>query len=323
MIVPRLRVVTATRLLPPSVAVQDIHTAVAIYVTNADAMRAPRAFLRDGMDGPCATRIGGIRLGITDVPFRTVDQFRFAVTVNIAKESGLGLDHRYDLVLLPTPGLAFGIHVENSAVFTASGMARCQDIGPTITSEVVGMHDPIVVRVLCRRIVGLRRIDLMCGVEVGPYIVVSPRRDIHDAVVIEVGCGGGPAVVEGTELLHAEAAGELFFRPGPGGQIFIRDVFEADFRAGANVESHGSEAVHILGRGTRLNATVIPEGADNIGIEQNFDFVPIAFAETGWGPRDGKVTPGGAVWLARNAARAAALGPPPSAFPAFLGGAKR
>jgi len=77
------------RLLPPAVGTDVILAAIAVDVTDAEAMSdvdAPRSRLRDGFRNPFAGRIGGIGFGIAEAVVTGVNDLGLAVAVDVLQQ---------------------------------------------------------------------------------------------------------------------------------------------------------------------------------------------------------------------------------------------
>src|ERR1700729_2582423 len=91
MIGPAFLTAASRRLLPPTVWVHDIQTAVPVDVADPNPMGSPIPFLRDVVDDPWSGWVGRIRLCVANIPIRTINDLRNAVPINVAHHSDLGL----------------------------------------------------------------------------------------------------------------------------------------------------------------------------------------------------------------------------------------
>src|SRR6202040_640101 len=104
------------RLFPPSPGIDYVHAPVAIDVADADTVQvAPRTLFRDSVNNPWPGGIGGIGLRITDVALGSIDQFRFAVAINISCQSDFQIERGNHLVTVPAPGFPLWIHIQGWA----------------------------------------------------------------------------------------------------------------------------------------------------------------------------------------------------------------
>jgi hypothetical protein len=78
-------------------------------------------------------------------------------------------------------------------------------------------------------------------------------------------------------------------------QILVSDVLEPDFAAFADVERDRTVPIHLVRCHACLASPVVHEGAQDIGITQQFDLVPLSLADACSGRVIGIVTPGGAL----------------------------
>ena len=128
--------------------------------------------------------------------------------------------------------------------------------------------------------------------------------------MIEVGCGGSPRIVEGVKALHAEVGRDGLKRSFTHGQILVRDVLEFHLSSSADIKRERPVLTVGLIRIATGFTTVIEEGMDHIGIDGDFDLVPIVGAIAGVGTRDRKrrSSSGGATAATRSAAARATTG---------------
>src|SRR6185312_6705907 len=221
----------ACGLFPPAIHVQDIGTPVAVNVTDADAMRASVALLRDMMHNPWPCWIGGVGFRIADVSLAHVHD-RGTGTVDVGEHSDFAGDVGYYLVPLPAPVLPSGIDVQVHAPVLAVG--HIDDVGPAVAGEVSRIFAPVVVE-RGGRTGGLGERDLTPPGVVGTVIDVRPRYDVHHAVVVEIGCRSRHGVVERTDLLLAEAAGGFFTGSDLQLEILVSHVPELHLPGAADV----------------------------------------------------------------------------------------
>src|ERR1700748_2657805 len=100
------------------------------------------------MHDPWRGWMGGIRLGVTHVSIRDVDEFWLPISVHIG-DQGIFTLHRWeDHIFLPPASLVSWIHIKYCAQAKVSG----NDICPSVAGKVFGMLYPG--RVLGRRIEG-------------------------------------------------------------------------------------------------------------------------------------------------------------------------
>ena len=111
MIRPELMIAAWRRLLPPAVAIEDIHAAIAIDVSHAETVRGHETAFRDGFDDPRTGGIRRVRLGVAYLSFAAEDEFRLAIAINVAEQRDFGLNRRDDLVAIPAPEFTLWIYV--------------------------------------------------------------------------------------------------------------------------------------------------------------------------------------------------------------------
>jgi hypothetical protein len=96
--------------------------------------------------------------------------------------------------------------------------------------------------------------------------------------VIDVGCARRPAVIKAIDVLHAEPAGDLFFRQHAPAKIFEFNLFEANFAGTSHIERHRSVTRDVLVclaiGGTALRPIVDPD-AENVGVQNYFKRIPL------------------------------------------------
>src|SRR3954454_7909697 len=102
MVLPQLLPASRSRLFPPPVAIQNVHTPIAIDVSDSDPVCAPRSFLGNGVNSPLGGWIRGVRLGIAHKPLCSIYKLGFSVVIHVPQQSRFRSNIRDHLMLLPT-----------------------------------------------------------------------------------------------------------------------------------------------------------------------------------------------------------------------------
>ena len=96
--------------------------------------------------------------------------------------------------------------------------------------------------------------------------------------MIDVGSGGGPAVIEIAEALQTEVGGDLLFGLDFGLEIASGDVFEVNFAGAADIKSDGTIAALVVGGIAAWEALgSVEDGAEDVGVDMDFEGVPVRF----------------------------------------------
>ena len=105
--------------------------------------------------------------------------------------------------------------------------------------------------------------------------------------MFDVGDRGPPRVVELVERLHAEPARDLLRLRDSRLEILERHVLEPDLACAAGVERDGAEAAElVVGDAAAQAAGVVEKRAQDVGIEDELDVVPLARLQAGDRPGD-------------------------------------
>src|ERR1700683_4850247 len=159
-------------------------------------------------------------------------------------------------------------------------MTGREDVSPSISGEIEGVLHPIFSRVVGRSIYYLRRINLAGGRKVRTVVDKRTRYYVELAIVIEVGGGGRPAVIELVDALHPEVFAKLLFRPRLHREIFVGDGTKVDGRPSPHLERNRAVSIHVFCGGADCIASIIEKSTDNVRVEQNLNIVPFVLAES-------------------------------------------
>src|ERR1700722_6821703 len=104
--------VTAWRgLFPPPIGVENVHPAIAVDVTDANAVGGPISFLGNVVHDPLPRGIRRIGFGITDLTATHVDDLRLTVAIYVAHHGNFALHLWHHFEFLPKPVFPLGVQV--------------------------------------------------------------------------------------------------------------------------------------------------------------------------------------------------------------------
>ena len=191
-------------LLPPAIFLQQVEPFIAIHISKTKTVgEALASDLEAGnfLEGPLLRGILSVRRGKAKEAAAAANDFRLAITSEIAPSGRFIVQHGQHIVPCPGRILALGIL---KPVGDIPRKAEHEIIRPTVVVQVRGiLHE--ILGVIIVRLNRLRMVNLMGLFPIWTFIPMRTINDVHLAIVVHV-CGSGTLGVEGVgERLRGEA----------------------------------------------------------------------------------------------------------------------